>query len=273
MKYFKLILITFSIGLFSLVVSCDGNGDFLLFSIEDDIALGEMVAEEIANDPQFDILSPEDYPISYAYIETMMNNILASEEITYREEFNWRINIINDDPLEPVLNAFATPGGQIYVHTGLIYFLDKEDDLAGVIAHEIAHSDQRHGSKKLQRQNGISILLSIIAGSETSQLQQVVGQIAGTGLILEYSRNAEAEADDFSVTYLSSTSYACNGAAAFFEKMLENEEQRGPEFLSTHPSPDNRVEDINARATEIGCDTTVDSESATRYQNFRNSLP
>lgn len=256
-----------------LVTSCDKNGDFLIFSVQNDIDLGEKVAEQIANDESFDILSPEQYPVSYDYIESIVENILESEDITYKEEFNWRINIINDPANAPILNAFATPGGQLYVHTGLIYFLDKEDDLAGVIGHEIAHSDQRHGSKQLQRQYGISILLSIIAGGEGSNLTEIAGQIAGKGAVLAFSRDAESEADDFSVRYLSSTDYACNGAAAFFKKLLDNEAARQPEFLSTHPSPENRVEDINARAADLNCDTTIDENSALRYVNFRNSLP
>ncbi len=256
-----------------LFISCDKNGDLLVFSVDDDIELGARIAEQIASDPSFDILSPEQYPISYAYIQSMVDNILVSEEITYKEEFPWTISIIRDPSDDPVLNAFATPGGQLYVHTGLIYFLDKEDDLAGVLGHEIAHSDRRHGSKQLQRQYGITLLLDIISGGEASNLERIAGQIAGTGALLAFSRDAEAEADDYSVRYLSSSEYACNGAAAFFQKMLANEQQRQPEFLSTHPSPENRVEDINARATELNCDTTIDENSALRYVNFRNSLP
>ncbi|MFK7952046.1 MAG: M48 family metalloprotease [Ekhidna sp.] len=251
--------------------SCDDNGDFLIFSIQNDITLGEQVATEIANDPTtFPILDRNQYSVSYAYLESMMNAILASDEITYRDEFNWTINIIDDDQ---TLNAFATPGGQIYVYTGLIYFLDKEDDLAGVIGHEIAHSDQRHSSKQLQRQYGISILLSILTGGEGESLKQIVGNIAGTGAILAFSRSAEAESDAFSVEYLADTEYACNGAAAFFQKLLDNEAQRSPEFLSTHPSPDNRVADINEKSDDIGCDTSISGESVSRYQAFRNSLP
>lgn len=270
MKYLKHVLLAFTAVGLLIVNSCDKNGDFLLFSIEDDIELGQQVADQIANDPNFTILSRDEYPVSYGYLETMMNSILNASEVTYKEEFPWTINIIDDDQ---TLNAFATPGGQLYVYTGLIYFLDKEDDLAGVIGHEIAHSDQRHSSKQLQRQYGISVLLNILAGGDAGTLEQIVGQIAGTGAILAFSRSAEAEADEYSVRYLADTDYACNGAAAFFEKLLENEAQRQPEFLSTHPSPDSRVEDINALATDVGCDTSIDSESVTRYTAFRNSLP
>lgn len=270
MKKLKPYLLSLSLSITILFVSCDKNGDLLIFSIDNDIELGEKVAEQIANDPTFDILSPADYPASYAYLQSMVDNILAAEDVTYKTEFPWTVNIIRDDE---TLNAFATPGGQLYVYTGLIYFLDKEDDLAGVIGHEIAHSDQRHGSKQLQRQNGIAFLLSVITGGDGSNLEQLVGQIAGTGAILAFSRDAEAEADDYSVQYLADTDYACNGAAAFFQKLLDNETQRQPEFLSTHPSPDNRVADINAKAAEINCDTSVDSESVSRYQDFRNTLP
>ena len=270
MKKIRPYLLTLSLLTCIYLSSCDKNGDLLIFSIQNDIELGEKVADQIANDPAFDILSRVDYPESYAYLESMVDNILGAEDVTYKTEFDWTVNIIRDDE---TLNAFATPGGQIYVYTGLIYFLDKEDDLAGVIGHEIAHSDQRHGSKQLQRQNGIAFLLSIITGGEASDLEQLVGQIAGTGAILAFSRDAEAEADDFSVQYLADTDYACNGAAAFFQKLLDNQTQKQPEFLSTHPSPDNRVEDINTKASEINCDTSIDSGSVSRYVDFRNSLP
>lgn len=269
MRKLRPILLIVLTTLFATLLSCDKNGDFLIFSIENDKALGEQVALEIANDPSFKILSREDYPLSYGYLETMMNDILSTSDVSYQEEFDWKINIIDDD----TRNAFATPGGQIYVYTGLIFFLDNEDQLAGVIGHEIAHADQRHSSKQMQRQYGISVLLSIISGGETTALQDIVTQLAGTGALLKFSREAEAEADDFSVEYLEETNYACNGAAAFFEKILNVQPDQQPEFLSTHPSPVNRVADINAKSDELGCDTSIDSGSASRYQSFRNNLP
>ncbi len=252
-----------------LFVSCDKKGDFLSFSIEDDKTLGEMVTSQIAEDPSFKILPRKQYPVSYTYLENMFTDILNAKEITYREEFDWKINIIDGTDI----NAFATPGGQIYLYTGLIFFLDMEDDLAGVIGHEIVHADRRHGSKQLQRQYGISALLSITAGRDTGTLQQIVGQIAGTGTILPFSRNAETEADDFSVRYLSQSNYACNGASFFFRKLL-NRNARGnkPKFLISHPGSQNRAEAINGIATELGCNTSVDNASAIKYQTFRNTL-
>lgn len=266
----KTILLSALILAFGIFSSCDDNGDFLLFSVQDDIDLGQQVAAEIASDPEtYPILSETQYPEAYAYLEGMMDEILSSSSVTYRNEFPWKINIIDQD----VLNAFATPGGQIYVYTGLIYFLDTEDDLAGVIGHEIAHADQRHSSKQLQKSQGISVLLAILTGENSGALTEVVTQVAGGLAALKFSRDDEAEADDFSVEYLADTDYACNGAASFFEKLLDNEEGFNPEFLSTHPSPDNRVADINAKADEEGCDTTVDDGADDRYVAFQAFLP
>lgn len=273
MKRTKTIFGILGLLVLATISSCNGD-DLLLFSLQDDIDLGQQVAESIESDPaQFPILDRNEkqaYENAYQYLESMMDEILASDEVQYQEEFPWKINIIDDDQ---TLNAFATPGGQIYVYTGLIFFLDRQDDLAGVIGHEIAHSDLRHSSRQLQRQYGIAILLSIIAGEGSSQLTQLVGQVAGTLTGLEFSREAEREADDFSVMYLSDTQFACNGAAAFFEKLLAREES-GVDipFLSTHPQSGDRVADINALATSIGCSTDESDPSGEGWGTFRNNL-
>lgn len=248
-------------------VSCDKNNDVVLFSIQNDIDLGQQVAAEIESMPdQFPILDRSANLEAYQYLENMMNAVLASNDVSYRTEFPWKVNII-DDP--ETLNAFATPGGQLYFYTGLIFFLDTEDDLAGVMGHEIAHADQRHSSKQLQRQYGIAVLLSIITGGEPGLLSQIA---AGLGT-LKFSRDAEAEADDFSVLYLADVDdYACNGAAAFFQKLEESGAATPPEFLSTHPNPANRVEDINAKAAEIGCDTTLGDDAVSDYEAFKAAL-
>ncbi|MEO9869839.1 M48 family metalloprotease [Ekhidna sp.] len=267
MKNYKSYFLFLLIIIMGITVSCDKNGDIVLFSINNDISLGQQVAGEIESMPdQFPILNRASNVEAYEYLENMMNSILASNSVTYRTEFPWKVNIIDDSE---TLNAFATPGGQIYVYTGLIFFLEKEDDLAGVMGHEIAHADQRHSSKQLQRQYGVSVLLSVITGGDPGLLSQIAASL-GT---LKFSRDAEAEADDFSVLYLADVNdYACNGAAAFFAKLLESNAAQQPEFLSTHPSPDNRVEDINAKAAEIGCDTTIGDDAVSDFDAFKQTL-
>lgn len=251
-----------------IALACDENENFVIFSVENDVELGQQVSQQIASDPAFSILPQGDYPAAYSYLNNMKDAILASPDVAYKDEFAWELYIIENDS---VLNAFATPGGYIYIYTGLVKFLDNADDLAGVLGHEIAHSDQRHTVRNLQKIYGVQILLSILVGDEASTLETIAAQIAGTLAGLQFSREYEEEADAHSVEYLSQTQYACNGAARFFIKMSEGDNADPPEFLSTHPSPDNRIEDINAKADELGCDTGLAEDAD--YEAFKSSLP
>lgn len=271
MKALKSIMMVGLIGLSINFISCDANGDFVLFSVQNDIELGASMHQQITSDPtQFPILSKTAYPEAYGYLEDMVDEILNNADITYRNDFQWEVSIIDQN----VLNAFVTPGGYIYVYNGLIQHLDSADHLAGVLGHEIAHADQRHSSKAMQREFGIQVLLSVILGEDASTLETAVAQIAGTIGGLAFSRGAESEADEFSVEYLANTKYACDGTAGFFEKLSDG--QSGGDFLSTHPDPDNRVADITAKAGELGCSTDgfADAPSAgcggdTEYECFK----
>ncbi len=250
--------------------SCkDKNDDFVFSSIEQDIELGLQVSQEIANDPeQFPILDKADYPEAYRYIENLLNIVLETGEVTYREEFVWEIYIIDDS----VLNAFATPGGYLYFYTGLIKYLDAEDDLMGVMGHEVAHSDLRHTIKNIEKQQGLSFILSLIGGENPSQITEIAGQVAGSLAGLSFSREAESEADARSVEYLAETEYACNGAFSFFQKLLDADATGNtPKFLSTHPDPEDRVAEINEKADEIGCSKTLLNPAT--YEDFKNMLP
>ncbi len=141
----------------------------------------------------------------------------------------------------------------------------------GVLGHEMAHADLRHSVQQLQKQYGISLLLSIALGQNPSQLGQILGGLAGNAAILKFSRDDETKADLASVEYLAPTVYRCDGAATFFEQLDAQGGASPPTFLSTHPDPENRVETIRAKAAEIGCKTTYAQN--TNYQQFLNSLP
>lgn len=272
-NYNKMMFRKFSLGaltsLMLLFTACDKNNNINIFSIKDDQQLGLQVSEEISNNPsEYPILERAAYPEAYAYLDNIVQDILSSKEIAYRDEFAWKVHIIDDD----VLNAFAVPGGYIYVYTGLIKYLDKEDDLAGVLAHEIAHVDQRHSTQQLQSAYGLDILLSVVLGNNPGQLKEIAGALAGNLASLSFSRKHETEADEYSVYYLSETEYQCNGAYSFFQKLIDSEQAGNtPTFLSTHPDPADRIEDINATAKKIGCDTTPLAPDT--YQTFKEMLP
>lgn len=261
----------------SLTYSCKKDSDeestegtkVFLFSIQDDINLGQQLKQEVFDNPmEYPLLDSVQYSSAYTYLRGLKDSILQTGDIDYADEFAWEVYIIENDS---VLNAFAAPGGYLYFYTGLIKYLEKEDDLMGVMGHEMAHADLRHSVKQLQRQYGVQLLISIALGNEPSQMGQILGGLAGNLGILKFSRNAETEADLASVDYLANTAYRCDGAATFFKKLSKAGAGGGPVFLSTHPSPEDRVQKITQEAITLGCDTTYYNPSS--YQLFVNSLP
>jgi len=237
-----------------------------VFSIEDDKQLGLQLKQEIeANPSEYPLLDETQYSIAYSHLYRMRDSILNSGNVTYKNEFIWELKIVHDDS---VLNAFCAPGGYIYVYTGLIKFLDSEDQLAGVLGHEIAHADKRHSTEQLTKVYGLSLLFQVILGENAALLQEIA-----QGLIaLKFSRTNESEADEYSVKYLCPTAYNAAGAAGFFEKLIAMQQAGStPEFLSTHPNPDNRVDAIHAHQTADGCTGAGTYQS--RYQQLKNSLP
>lgn len=246
-------------------LGCDlkGGKGINLFSVQDDIQLGAQVKKEIESNPQeFPILPEKGNEEVYSYIRGITNKILNTGKVQYRNEFAWEVKII-DDP--ETLNAFCTPGGYIYVYTGLIKFLDSEDELAGVMGHEIAHAAQRHSTRQLTQLYGIQTLLAIATGKSDPGL---IEQIALGLVSLKFSRGHETEADEHSVMYLCPTSYYAGGAAGFFEKM--EGQPTPPQFLSTHPNPGNRVTNIKAKKQELGCSGSA--KNVSKYAQIKSKL-
>lgn len=222
------------------------SGGINLFTLQQDKDLGKQVAGEIEADPaQFPILDSAKNVAAYKYIYDIRNKILATGKVQHKDDFAWQVRIIQDDS---TLNAFCTPGGYIYVYTGIIKYLENEAQLAGVMGHEMGHADLRHSTRQMTKIYGIEILVSAALG-ERDALKQIT-----TGLIgLKFSREHETEADRMSVEYLCGTSWPADGGAGFFEKIEASGSARTPEFLSTHPSPANRVENYHTWAKESNC--------------------
>ncbi len=268
MKYLKLALIPILLlSVAFLYTTCSKDGDANFFTLQDDIALGQQLSEQIAADPEtYPVLSETSYSEAYDFLGNMVDEILNSGEVLHREEFAWSFKIIQNDT---VLNAFAAPGGYIYVYTGLIKYLDDASQLAGVLGHEIAHADLRHSSERLTKAYGIEVLLNLILGQNNESL---LIDIAEQLTFLAFSRTDEKESDTQSVIYLANTIYDARGAAGFFEKLSEAGEGSSPgTFLHTHPDPDDRVANIHAKFEELGSPTGGTFEE--EYQAFKNDLP
>jgi beta-barrel assembly-enhancing protease len=223
------------------------GGGFNLFTIDQDRQLGAQVATEIDRNPkEYPVLDSASNREVYAYVYKVRNNILNSGKIQHKDDFKWRVRIIKNDS---TLNAFCTPGGYIYVYTGILKYLDNEAQLAGVLGHEIGHADLRHSTRQMTKIYGIDVLLSILAG-DRQLLRQITEGIIG----LKFSRDHETEADEASVRYLCPTSYPADAGAGFFQKMQDaGGGNNPPEFLSTHPNPANRIEHFHEAKIEQGC--------------------
>ncbi|MFN0049574.1 MAG: M48 family metalloprotease [Cytophagales bacterium] len=245
-----------------------------VFPVSDDVKLGAQVEAEIASKPaEYKVLDPAAYPAAYAQIQRITNNILNSGQVFHKTVFPWKVKIIQDDA---TLNAFCTPGGYIYVYTGIIKYLDTEDQLAGVMGHEIAHADRRHYVNQQIKNGATQFLISVVAGDKGA-IGQLAGDFISKASSLAYSRADETDADNKSVEYLSGTAtpkYACNSAGAFFQKLVDGGKadcNAITGFFSTHPCPENRVANINKQATEKQCSTTPSGSA--EYAIFKASLP
>lgn len=218
-------------------------GALNLFSINDDANFGKQMDAEIrANPREYPLLNNE--PIR-AYVQGIVNRIVQSSEVKYRGKFPYTVTMINDDR---TINAFATPGGYIYVYTGLLRFVDNEATLAGVLGHEIAHAEERHGTEHMTTQLGADVALQVALGKNPTKFAQIAGNAATLLGTMKNSRDDEMEADTRSFAYLKSVGYYPGSIKFFFEKMMS----RGgrsvsvlDNWASTHPTSEDRVENMN----------------------------
>ncbi len=247
----------------------DGRVTNLLFSVSDDVALGQQVRDQILADPEFNILSRSMYPEVYQYMDVMRDYILNSGNVVHRNEFEWKIYIVHNDE---VANAFCTPGGYMFFYTGLLKTLNNSSALAGVLGHEMAHADRRHSIRQLTNLVGIDLLLQIILGEENAQIAEVTTALIG----LQYSRSFETEADKSSVHYLCTSPFDGRGAKFFFEALIDQGYDCTGAFFSTHPCPSNRVESIDETFSCLDCSPVGQVDVPVlgmTYANFLSRLP
>jgi predicted Zn-dependent protease len=158
----------------------------------------------------------------------------------------------------PEVNAYAIPGGHIFVNRGLIEHADVAAELAGVLGHEIAHVTERHGLEQLEKQQGANIVLQLVywvLDRQPGALEQVVIQGGGAAVFAKYGRDAEREADQRAVVTLANTGYDPEGITTFFEELLREERQAPNQFdqwFASHPPSAERIRDTRAVIGTLG---------------------
>lgn len=258
-----------SIVIVAALSSCSADGDFNLFTVDQDVEFGAQLHQEILNNQgTYPILDKSKNPEAYAYIEGMMNEILASDEIHHRNKFPWQVYIIDDD----VMNAFAAPGGYLYFYTGIMKYLENGAALAGVMAHEVAHADRRHSTESMTKQYGLQTLLDILLGTN-SGMADLLGDLALATGSLKFSRDHEYEADEYAVRYTaeSSSKYNPLGIRKFFDQLAADGHTSSTfEFLSTHPSDANRIDNIMEVYESMG--SPAGDDYVTKHQGIIQGL-
>lgn len=160
----------------------------------------------------------------------------------------------------PEVNAFALPGGKVGVYTGLLKLASSDDELAIVIGHEIAHVTARHGAERMTIDQGVQLFGGAVGGVAESRLSPQASQLvkaaygAGTQLlgVLPHSRLQESEADKIGLRYAARAGYDPRAAIAFWHKMnAQAGGAKGPAFLQTHPSSEDRIAKLEAELPSV----------------------
>lgn len=182
-----------------------------------------------------------------ARLQRIANRLIPQVKVLRPEaaSWKWEVNLIKSNEL----NAFCAPGGKIMFYTGIIERLKLTDDeIAAIMGHEMAHALREHGRENVSRayaqQAGLSILASAVGMSEgQAQLAQLVSQV---GLSLPNNRTQESEADVLGVELMARAGYNPQASISLWKKMMAANSSGSPQFLSTHPNPANRIQNLES---------------------------
>lgn len=159
----------------------------------------------------------------------------------------WEVTVFESDDV----NAFALPGGKVGVYTGLLDVTENQDQLAAVIAHEIAHVLSNHGNERVSQefavQSGLDLIQAItnVQTSTGKTLMGLLGVGVQVGVLLPYSRIQESESDLLGLELMARAGFQPQASIALWQNMEQTHEEQPPEFLSTHPSHTTRMNDLN----------------------------
>ncbi len=222
-----------------------GKSELSLVSEEQEIQMGQQGAEEAK--AAYGLV---DDPALQKYVSSIGLEIARKTE---RPNLPWAFYVIDD----PAVNAFALPGGPVFITRGILGAMNSEGELASVLGHEIGHITARHSAQQMSQQQLAALGLGVgsILSSKVAQLSGVIGQ--GLQLLfLKYSRDDESQADELGFRYMMQDNYDPRQMAAMF-KTLDREtpaEGRLPAWLSTHPDPGNRYQTAMQRVASLNRD-------------------
>lgn len=220
---------------------------FNLFSPQQDVEVGRKAAQDA--DKQLPLITD---PEVVRYVNDLGKKLVKYEPV--EADYPWTFKVVNSQDI----NAFALPGGFIYVNRGAIESAEDEAQLAGVMAHETGHVVMRHGTHQASQAMIAQMPLAILGGM-LGQSSSLVGQLAQMGIgfgvnsvLLHYSRSAESQADEVGTYVLYHAGYDPHAMAQFFEIIQKKYPQRTLQFFSDHPNPENRIKNVDEEIPRLG---------------------
>lgn len=243
------------------------------YKVQDDVKIGQQAASEVER--QMPILNDSE---ATRYVQQVGDRLVGGIPGEFRQPaFNYRFRIVNARDI----NAFALPGGPMYLNRGMIEAAKSEGEMAGVMAHEIAHIALRHGTSQATKQSNplnqigtIGLILggAILGGQQGAQL----GALGAQAWMTTYSRDYESKADILGAQIMANAGYDPRDLANMFRTIEQQSGgSRAPEFLSSHPNPANRYEAINreARLLRVAPNATQNTAQFERIQSKLRRLP
>ncbi len=250
-------------GLALLLAGCarnpaTGENELMLVSEGQEIQMGAAYDSEVVA-----AIGLYGDPALQSYVTDLGRKLAATSE---RPNLPWTFRVVDD----PAVNAFAIPGGHVYVTRGILAHMTSEAQLAAVMGHEVGHITARHTAHQMSEQQlaGLGLAIGSIASSEIAQYAGLASQALGV-LFLKFSRDNENQADMLGVRYSSRANYDSRQMVNVMQMLDRLDTRSGgklPEWLATHPNPGNRIEHINALLSQTQTDFSGATVNRDAYQ-------